>query len=300
MNWVSTGVRMKHRRSGLACRLNTRGCSAQNGRLRSQALAAAQNEVQHATDEQLRRFASADRGLADLDRQAAHQAVRLEQEHAQHTESARNQTARATQLETQAATLGWRHRHEQDQLRHDAALQRQHAARHTSDASRIELELHRLRVAGRHRTNGSEITPAPWSCTSHVRPSSSAGRNSRSSINSSGPSRSRQNTSRCDRRTADLRRRARRPTGAAHATYRTASPSVWVRYRPGRAARPGSHARRKASTRHVRGTAPRARSGHHALPRIAGATPARPSTQTQPRRRARRRTFPVDPARSPA
>jgi len=35
MNWVSTGVRMKHRRSGLACRLNTRGCSAQNGRLRS-------------------------------------------------------------------------------------------------------------------------------------------------------------------------------------------------------------------------------------------------------------------------
>ena len=150
MNWVSTGVRMKHRRSGLACRLNTRGCSAQNGRLRSQALAAAQNEVQHATDEQLRRFASADRGLADLDRQAAHQAVRLEQEHAQHTESARNQTARATQLETQAATLGWRHRHEQDQLRHDAALQRQHAARHTSDASRIELELQRLRVAGRH------------------------------------------------------------------------------------------------------------------------------------------------------
>jgi len=115
-----------------------------------QALAAARDEVQHQTDEQLGRSASTDRVLDDLDRQAAHQAVRLEQEHAHHTDSARNQAARAAELETQAATLGWRHRHERDQLRHDAALQRQHAERHASDAGRIELELQRLRAAGRH------------------------------------------------------------------------------------------------------------------------------------------------------
>jgi len=115
-----------------------------------QALAAARNEVQHVTDEQLRRSAYTNRVLADLDRQAAHQAVRLEQQHTHHTESARNQAARAAELETQAATLGWRHRHEREQLRHDAGLQRQHAERHTSDASRIELELQRLRAAGRH------------------------------------------------------------------------------------------------------------------------------------------------------
>ena len=115
-----------------------------------QALAAARSEVQHATDEQLRRTASTDRVVAALDRQAAHQAVRLEQEHTHHTESARGQSARAAELETRAATLGWRHRHERDQLRHDATLQRQHAERHASDASRIELELQRLRAAGRH------------------------------------------------------------------------------------------------------------------------------------------------------
>jgi hypothetical protein len=115
-----------------------------------QALAAARDEILDATDEQLRRSGSADRVLADLDRQAAHQAVRLEHEHAHHTESARNQAARATQLETQAASLGWRHRHEREQLRHDAALQRQHADRHKSDAGRIELALQRLRAAGRH------------------------------------------------------------------------------------------------------------------------------------------------------
>jgi conjugative relaxase-like TrwC/TraI family protein len=115
-----------------------------------QALAAARNEVQHVTDEQLRRSAYTNRVLADLDRRAAHQATRLEQEYAHHTESARNQTARAAELETHAATLGRRHRHEREQLRHDAALQRQHAERHASDAGRIELELQRLRAAGRH------------------------------------------------------------------------------------------------------------------------------------------------------
>jgi hypothetical protein len=115
-----------------------------------QALAAARGEVQHITDEQLRQSASPNRALAGLDRQASHQAVRLEEEHAHHTKSARNQAARAAEPETQAATLGWRQRHEREQLRHDAALQRQHAERHASDANRIELELQRLRATGRH------------------------------------------------------------------------------------------------------------------------------------------------------
>jgi conjugative relaxase-like TrwC/TraI family protein len=115
-----------------------------------QAFAAARDDVRHVTDERLRRCASTDRVLDDLDRKAAHQAVRLEEEHAHHTESAGNQAARAAELEAQAATFGRRHRHEREQLRHDAALQRQHAERHTSDASRIELELRRLRAAGRH------------------------------------------------------------------------------------------------------------------------------------------------------
>jgi conjugative relaxase-like TrwC/TraI family protein len=115
-----------------------------------QALAAARGEVQHITDEQLRQSASPNRALAGLDRQASHQAVRLEEEHAHHTVSAHNQAARAAELEMQAATIGWRHRHEREQLRHDAALQRQHAERHESDASRTELELQRLRATGRH------------------------------------------------------------------------------------------------------------------------------------------------------
>jgi conjugative relaxase-like TrwC/TraI family protein len=115
-----------------------------------EALSAARDEAARTSDEELRRLTSTHPALADLDRRAAHQAVRLENEHAHHTQSARNQTARAAALETQSVALGWRHRHEREQLRHDAALQRQHAERHTSDARRIELELQRLRASGRH------------------------------------------------------------------------------------------------------------------------------------------------------
>jgi hypothetical protein len=45
------------------------------------------------------------------------------------------------------------------------------------------------------RTNGSNITPTTWSCNSRPRPSSSAGRNSRSPTKSNGPLCGRQNTS---------------------------------------------------------------------------------------------------------
>jgi len=102
------------------------------------------------TDEQLLAFTSTGRTVADLDRRAAGRAIRLEQEHAHHKETAQKQADRATELEARAATLGWRDRRERERLRHDAALHRQHLERHVSDVERIELELQRLHAAGRH------------------------------------------------------------------------------------------------------------------------------------------------------
>jgi conjugative relaxase-like TrwC/TraI family protein len=88
--------------------------------------------------------------LARLDRPAAQHTIRLEREAVHHGDAARKQAARAADLEARASGLGWRARHERDQLRRDAALQREHAARHTADSERCELELARLRAARRH------------------------------------------------------------------------------------------------------------------------------------------------------
>jgi conjugative relaxase-like TrwC/TraI family protein len=115
-----------------------------------QALTAAREQARAMTDEQLLRSTSIGRIDADLDRHAAGRAIRLEREHAHHKKTAQKQADRATELEARAATLGWRDRCEREQLRHDAALHRQHAESHASDVERIELELHRLQAAGRH------------------------------------------------------------------------------------------------------------------------------------------------------
>ncbi len=101
-------------------------------------------------DEQLRAVAGAEpHALGKLDDRAAIQALRLEREHTHHQDAARKQTERASELEQQATGLGWRARHEREQLRHNANLQRDHTARHSADAERIALELSRLLAAGR-------------------------------------------------------------------------------------------------------------------------------------------------------
>jgi hypothetical protein len=115
-----------------------------------QALAVASEQARTTMDEQLLASNSTGRAIADLDRRAAGRAIRLEQEHAHHKETAQKQADRATELEARAATLGWRDRRERELLRHDAAHHRRHAERHGSDVDRIELELHRLHAAGRH------------------------------------------------------------------------------------------------------------------------------------------------------
>ena len=103
------------------------------------------------TDEQLHQLAGADGGVIDgLDRRGFAMAMRLERDQAHHHEASGKQTDRAAELDAKADTLGWRDRHEREQLRRDAALHRQHAQRHTSDTERIALELQRLCAAGRH------------------------------------------------------------------------------------------------------------------------------------------------------
>jgi conjugative relaxase-like TrwC/TraI family protein len=102
-------------------------------------------------DDQLATLAREEQGaLARLDRQAAYQALRLEREVGVHKDATQRQSERAEQLEQHASGLGWRARRERDQLRRDAALQHEHSARHRADADRLELELMRLRAAGRH------------------------------------------------------------------------------------------------------------------------------------------------------
>ena len=115
-----------------------------------QRVAAAIERAPGMTDEELLRATATSSAIADLDRQAAGRAIRLEREHAHHKETAQKQADRATELEGRSATLGRRDRREREQLRGDAALHRQHAERHASDVERIELELQRLHAAGRH------------------------------------------------------------------------------------------------------------------------------------------------------
>jgi hypothetical protein len=116
-----------------------------------EALAAEYEQMRALSDEQLRTLAATPAGQIDeLDRRAAVQAIRLEDEHAHHQHTAAKQADRAARLQEQAEELGWRNRHDRGQLRHDTDLHRQHAARHIADAERIELELRRLRAAGRH------------------------------------------------------------------------------------------------------------------------------------------------------
>ena len=117
----------------------------------AQPLQAEQERMHGLTDELLRQLAGPDGGVIDrLDRPGIAMARRFEREHAHHHEASRRQADRAAELDAKAATLGWRDRHEREQLRRDAALHRQHAQRHTSDTERIALELQRLRAAGRH------------------------------------------------------------------------------------------------------------------------------------------------------
>jgi conjugative relaxase-like TrwC/TraI family protein len=124
---------------------------AQRAALLEDALTVAEQQMSGLTDEQLRGLAAtASARVAEFDRQAAAQAIRLEHEHAHHRETAANQADRAARLEEQADRLGWRARREREQLRDDAELHRQHAARHVADAERIELELQRMHATGRH------------------------------------------------------------------------------------------------------------------------------------------------------
>ena len=121
-----------------------------SGRLETE-LAAELERVRDLPDEQLRALAREEQQARDrLDHQAAGQALRFEREHTHHQDAARKQTQRAAALEQQALGLGWRARHEREQIRHNATLQRDHAARHSADAERLDLELSRLRAAGRH------------------------------------------------------------------------------------------------------------------------------------------------------
>ncbi len=114
-------------------------------------LAAEDERVRHFNEEELHSLVGrGDEVLAQLDHRAAHQVLRLEQEHHHHRETARKQSDRAERLEAEADKLGWRARSERNQLRHDAALHRAHVARHAADADRTELQLGRLREAGRH------------------------------------------------------------------------------------------------------------------------------------------------------
>jgi hypothetical protein len=129
----------------------TRLLGAQRAALLEDALAAAHQQIGGRTDEQLRSLAAtASARIAEFDLQTAAQAIRLENEHAHHQQTAANQADRAATLEEQANKLGWRARREREQLRDDAELHRQHTARHIADAERIELELQRLHAAGRH------------------------------------------------------------------------------------------------------------------------------------------------------
>jgi hypothetical protein len=115
------------------------------------ALAAQIDRVRDLPDDQLRALAVQEGdAFSRLDRQSAQQTLRLEHELDHHQEAARKQAARAAELEQRASELGWRERHEREHLGRDAALQHDHAARHLADAERLELELSRLRAAGRH------------------------------------------------------------------------------------------------------------------------------------------------------
>jgi conjugative relaxase-like TrwC/TraI family protein len=116
-----------------------------------EALASEHRRARTLPDDELRRLTRGeDDPLAGLDRHGANQVIRLEQEHDHHLHTARDQTARAAQLDAQAEPLGRRDRHQRDHLRQNAAMQREHAARHVADAERIELELDRVAAAGRH------------------------------------------------------------------------------------------------------------------------------------------------------
>jgi hypothetical protein len=115
------------------------------------ALSVEAKRVRDLPDDELRTLARVQHQvLAGLDRAAAGQALRLEREHGHHQETAQKQTERATELESQASALGWRARHDRDDLRHAATLQRDNAARHLADAERLELEMSRLVASGRH------------------------------------------------------------------------------------------------------------------------------------------------------
>jgi conjugative relaxase-like TrwC/TraI family protein len=115
------------------------------------ALASDHRRARTLSDEELRGLTADERGpLASLDRHGAGHVLRLEQEHAHHVHTARDQTARAEQLNAEADQLGRRDRHQRDHLRQNAAMQCEHAGRHLADAERIELELDRLTATGRH------------------------------------------------------------------------------------------------------------------------------------------------------
>jgi conjugative relaxase-like TrwC/TraI family protein len=127
------------------------------------AVAAERERVHDLPDEKLRALVSdGHQAIGGLDHHAAAQALRLERQHAHHQDAARKQTERAAALEQQASALGWRARHDREQLRHDEAIQHDHATRHSADTERLELELFRLRATGRHpdqwlRDNGQAL-----------------------------------------------------------------------------------------------------------------------------------------------
>jgi hypothetical protein len=103
------------------------------------------------TADQLERAIAAARAALDtLDARAAAQALRLENQLAEHRRLADQGGERAHELAEHAQTLGWRQRSERQRLLDTAAALHGQADRHRADIERIELDLARLTATGRH------------------------------------------------------------------------------------------------------------------------------------------------------
>jgi|GEM_PF-1133584 len=123
----------------------------ERGVVLDEALHRVRHEVRAFDGDQLNVAVSDGRTALDaLDRVAAAQTLRLERERVEHERCVREQEERVAGLERQAASRGWRQRHERRVLEDAVDAQRPHIDRHLADVDRIELELDRLRSTGRH------------------------------------------------------------------------------------------------------------------------------------------------------
>ncbi len=116
-----------------------------------QPLHAAREQAANLPDAQLEEDTKAGKlAFGHLDQTVANQTSRLEREHAEHAERARRQTEDAERLRQQARGLGFRRRHERDQLIFQAQAAQARADRQHADIARIELALDRMRESGNH------------------------------------------------------------------------------------------------------------------------------------------------------